>query len=117
MVLEYIVVCVLFVCVFNELVEVDVYEQIFWDEGKKEEILIYMICFLKMGWKIQVLSSWLSNLCGLQGDVVIDEVVFYEFLEELLKVVLVLMMWGNKVCLISIYNGVDNFFNIYIQDV
>ncbi len=116
MALEYIAACALFAKAFNELAEADVYEQTFWDEGKKEEILAYMIRFPKTGRKIQALSSRPSNLRGLQGDVVIDEAAFHESLEELLKAALALTMWGNKVRLISTHNGVDNPFNTYIQD-
>jgi phage FluMu gp28-like protein len=116
MALEYIAACALFAKAFNELAEADVYEQTFWDAGKKEEILTYMIRFPKTGRKIQALSSRPSNLRGLQGDVVIDEAAFHESLEELLKAALALTMWGNKVRLISTHNGVDNAFNSYIQD-
>jgi len=116
MALEYIAACALFAKAFNQLAEADVYEQTFWDEGKKEEILAYMIRFPKSGFKIQALSSRPSNLRGLQGDVVIDEAAFHESLEELLKAALALTMWGNKVRLISTHNGVDNAFNQYIQD-
>ena len=116
MALEYIAACALFAKAFNELAQADVYEQTFWDEGKKEEILAYMIRFPKTGRKIQALSSRPSNLRGLQGDVVIDEAAFHESLEELLKAALALTMWGNKVRLISTHNGVDNAFNTYIQD-
>ena len=116
MALEYIAACALFAKAFNELAEADVYEQTFWDDGKKEEILTYMIRFPKSGFKIQALSSRPSNLRGLQGDVVIDEAAFHESLEELLKAALALTMWGNKVRLISTHNGVDNAFNSYIQD-
>jgi len=116
MALEYIAACALFARAFNELAEADVYEQTFWDDGKKEEILTYMIRFPKSGRKIQALSSRPSNLRGLQGDVVIDEAAFHESLEELLKAALALTMWGNKVRLISTHNGVDNAFNSYIQD-
>ena len=116
MALEYIAACALFAKAFNELAQADVYEQTFWDEGRKEEILAYMIRFPKSGFKIQALSSRPSNLRGLQGDVVIDEAAFHESLEELLKAALALTMWGNKVRLISTHNGVDNAFNSYIQD-
>lgn len=116
MALEYIAACALFARAFNELAEADVYEQTFWDDGRKEEILTYMIRFPKSGRKIQALSSRPSNLRGLQGDVVIDEAAFHESLEELLKAALALTMWGNKVRLISTHNGVDNPFNGYIQD-
>lgn len=116
MALEYIAACALFARAFNELAEADVYEQTFWDDGKREEILTYMIRFPKTGRKIQALSSRPSNLRGLQGDVVIDEAAFHESLEELLKAALALTMWGNKVRLISTHNGVDNPFNAYIQD-
>lgn len=116
MALEYIAACALFARAFNELAEADVYEQTFWDSGRQEEILTYMIRFPKSGRKIQALSSRPSNLRGLQGDVVIDEAAFHESLEELLKAALALTMWGNKVRLISTHNGVDNAFNSYIQD-
>lgn len=116
MALEYIAACALFARAFNELAQADVYEQTFWDEGKKEEILTYMIRFPKTGRKIQALSSRPSNLRGLQGDVVIDEAAFHESLEELLKAALALTMWGNKVRLISTHNGVENPFNTYIND-
>ena len=116
MALEYIAAAALFARAFNELAEADVYEQTFWDDKKKEEILTYMIRFPKSGFKIQALSSRPSNLRGLQGDVVIDEAAFHESLEELLKAALALTMWGNKVRLISTHNGVDNAFNTYIQD-
>ena len=116
MALEYIAACALFAKAFNELAQADVYEQTFWDEGKKEEILTYMIRFPKSGFKIQALSSRPSNLRGLQGDVVIDEAAFHESLEELLKAALALTMWGNKVRLISTHNGVENLFNEYIED-
>ena len=116
MALEYIAACALFAKAFNQLAEADVYEMSFWDSGKKEEILTYMIRFPKTGRKIQALSSRPSNLRGLQGDVVIDEAAFHESLEELLKAALALTMWGNKVRLISTHNGVDNAFNTYIQD-
>lgn len=116
MALEYIAAAALFAKAFNELAQADVYEQTFWDEGKQEEILAYMIRFPKSGFKIQALSSRPSNLRGLQGDVVIDEAAFHDSLEELLKAALALTMWGNKVRLISTHNGVENLFHEYIQD-
>lgn len=116
MALEYIAACALFARAFNEMAQADVYEQTFWDDGRREEILAYMIRFPKSGFKIQALSSRPSNLRGLQGDVVIDEAAFHDSLEELLKAALALTMWGNKVRLISTHNGVDNAFNSYIQD-
>jgi phage FluMu gp28-like protein len=116
MALEYIAACALFAKAFNELAQADVFEQTFWDEGKQEEILAYMIRFPKSGFKIQALSSRPSNLRGLQGDVVIDEAAFHERLEELLKAALALTMWGNKVRLISTHNGVENLFNEYITE-
>ena len=116
MALEYIAAAALFAKAFNELAQADVYEQTFWDEGKKEEILAYMIRFPKSGFKIQALSSRPSNLRGLQGDVVIDEAAFHESLEELLKAALALTMWGNCVRLISSHNGVENPFNQLVED-
>ncbi|MRJ41183.1 hypothetical protein AKK86_02630 [Idiomarina sp. FenBw--71] len=116
MALEYIAACSLFAKAYNQLAEADVYEQTFWDEGKKEEILSYMIRFPNSGFKIQALSSRPSNLRGLQGDVVIDEAAFHEALNELLKAAMALTMWGNRVRVISTHNGIDNLFNQYIED-
>ena len=116
MALEYIAACALFARAFNQLAQADVYEQTFWDTGKQEEILTYMIRFPNSGFKIQALSSRPSNLRGLQGDVVIDEAGFHEALDELLKAALALTMWGARVRLISTHNGIDNLFNQYITD-
>ncbi|MFZ3487271.1 hypothetical protein [Vibrio harveyi] len=116
MALEYIAACALFAHAFNQLAQADVYEQTFWDSDKNEEILTYMIRFPNSRFKIQALSSRPSNLRGLQGDVVIDEAAFHEDLEELLKAALALTMWGARVRLISTHNGVDNLFNLLIQE-
>lgn len=116
MALEYIAACALFARAFNQLAQADVYEQTFWDSEKNEEILTYMIRFPNSRFKIQALSSRPSNLRGLQGDVVIDEAAFHESLEELLKAALALTMWGARVRLISTHNGVDNLFNLLIQE-
>lgn len=116
MALEYIAACSLFAKAYNQLAQADVYEQPFWDEGKQEEILSYMIRFPNSGFKIQALSSRPSNLRGLQGDVIIDEAAFHESLDELLKAAMALTMWGNRIRIISTHNGVDNLFNQYIND-
>ncbi|KEQ19179.1 terminase large subunit domain-containing protein [Endozoicomonas numazuensis] len=116
MALEYIAACALFAKAFDQLAQADVYEQSFWDEGKKEEILTYMIRFPNSGFKIQALSSRPSNLRGLQGDVVIDEAAFHEDLDELLKAAMALTMWGARVRIISTHNSEENLFNQYIKD-
>lgn len=116
MALEYIAACALFARAFNQLAKADVYEQTFWDNDKKEEILTYMIRFPNSGFKIQALSSRPSNLRGLQGDVVIDEAAFHESLDALLQAAMALRMWGSRVRIISTHNGVDNLFNEYIKD-
>lgn len=47
---------------------------------------------------------------------IFDEVVFYDNLDELIKVVFVLLIWGGKVCIISIYDGEENLFNLFIKE-
>lgn len=116
MALEYIAACALFAKAFNMLAQQDVYEQTFWDEDKKEEILAYMIRFPNSTKKIQALSSRPSNLRGLQGDVTIDEAAFHLELDELFKAAQALTMWGGHVRIISTHNGVDNPFNQWIKD-
>jgi phage FluMu gp28-like protein len=116
MALEFIAACALFAKAFDQLADADVYEMTFWDEGKKDQILAYMIRFPKSTFKIQALSSRPSNLRGLQGNVTIDEAAFHMDLDELFKAAQALTMWKAKVRLISTHNGVDNPFNQYIQD-
>jgi phage FluMu gp28-like protein len=91
----------------------EVQEEVLNDEDK--DILTFVIYF-ESGFKVQALSSNPSNLRGMQGTVIIDEAAFHERLAEVLKAALALTMWGARVRLISTHNGVDNLFNLLIQE-
>ena len=90
-------------------------EEVFETEDGKKEILTYVIYFAS-GFKVKALSSNPKNLRGMQGNVVIDEAAFHEYLGQVLKAALALTMWGAKVRIISTHNGVDNLFNELIID-
>lgn len=98
-----------------EGVAATVHEEIFRDNAERE-IKAFRIDFAS-GHKILALSNRPSNLRGKQGRVVIDEAAFVEDLDELLKAALALLMWGGQVVIISTHNGVNNAFNVLVQDI
>lgn len=69
------------------------------------------------GFEIIALSSAPRSLRGHQGDVIIDEAAFVDNLKELMKAALAMRMWGGKVIVLSTHDGIDNQFNVYIQDI
>lgn len=98
-----------------EGVAATVHEEIFRDSAERE-IKAFRIDFAS-GHKILALSNRPSNLRGKQGRVVIDEAAFVEDLDELLKAALALLMWGGQVVIISTHNGVNNPFNVLVQEI
>lgn len=94
-------------------------EELFKDvdkDGNPREILAYTITFAS-GNRIVALSSSPRNLRGIQGRVIIDEAAFHDNLPELLKAAMATLMWGGKVSIISTHNGVDNPFNLMLEDI
>jgi phage FluMu gp28-like protein len=69
------------------------------------------------GFEIVALPSVARALRGKQGLVILDEAAFMSDLEEVLKAALALMIWGGRVVVISTHDGVDNPFNIMIDDI
>ncbi|MBN9078204.1 MAG: hypothetical protein BGN87_06300 [Rhizobiales bacterium 65-79] len=69
------------------------------------------------GFQIIALSSAPRTLRGHQGDVIIDEAAFVDSLKELMKAALAMRMWGGKIIVCSTHDGVDNEFNVLVQDV
>lgn len=115
MALEYIEACAMWARAFD-LAAGEIEEGIFHDDGNKE-IKLYKIDFPKSGRRIVALSSRPANLRGKQGVVVIDEAAFAPDLAGLLKAAMAMLMWGDKVRIISTHNGDDNPFNELIQEV
>lgn len=114
MALEYIEACAMWARVFDQAAS-EIEEGIF-DDGDKE-IKTYKIDIPKSGHRIVALSSRPTNLRGKQGVVVIDEAAFHNDLKAMIKAAMAMLMWGDKVRIISTHNGVDNAFNELIQDV
>lgn len=112
---EFIDACAMWAKVFNYAVSEIVEEELII-ENERTDILTFVIYFAS-GFKIQALSSNPKNLRGMQGNVVIDEAAFHEYLPELLKASMALTMWGAKVRIISTHNGVENDFNELIQEI
>ncbi|MBA3997062.1 MAG: hypothetical protein C0466_07815 [Candidatus Accumulibacter sp.] len=115
MALEYIEACALWARAYD-LAAGEIEEGIFLDDGDKE-IKLYKIDFPKSGKRIVALSSRPANLRGKQGVVVIDEAAFAPDLAGLLKAAMAMLMWGDKVRIISTHNGDENPFNELINDI
>lgn len=115
MALEYIEACAMWARAFD-LAAGQIEEGIFHDAGDKE-IKLYKIDFPKSGKRIVALSSRPANLRGKQGVVVIDEAAFAPDLAGLIKAAMAMLMWGDKVRIISTHNGDDNPFNELINEI
>lgn len=115
MALEYIEACAMWARHFD-IAAGEVEEGIFVDDGDKE-IKMYKIDFPKSGKRIVSLSSRPANLRGKQGVVVIDEAAFAPDLDGLIKAAMAMLMWGDKVRIISTHNGDDSPFNELINEV
>lgn len=99
-----------------DLAASEIEEGVFFDEGDKE-IKMYKIDFPKSGHRIAALSSRPANLRGKQGVIVIDEAAFAPDLSGLIKAAMAMIMWGDKVRILSTHNGEDNPFNELITEV
>ena len=115
MAIEYIEACAMWARHFDMAADA-IAEGIFVDDDGRE-IKTYKIDFPKTGKRIVALSSRPANLRGKQGVVVIDEAAFAPDLDGLLKAAMAMLMWGDKVRIISTHNGDDNPFNELINEV
>lgn len=86
------------------------------DPGETRQIQAFRIRFAS-GFEILALSSAPRSLRGKQGVVIIDEAAFVDNLKELLKAALAFLMWGGQVVVCSTHDGVDNEFNVLVQDI
>lgn len=115
MAIEFIEACALWAKAFD-LAAGQIEEGIFFDDGDKQ-IKTYKIDFPKSGKRIVALSSRPANLRGKQGVIVIDEAAFAPDLAGLIKAAMAMLMWGDRVRIISTHDGDDNPFNELIQEV
>lgn len=83
----------------------------------KRFIKTFEVNFPKTGRRIVALSSRPTNLRGKQGNIVIDEAAFAPDLAGLIKAAMAMLLWGNRVKIISTHNGVENPFNLLIEEI
>lgn len=86
-------------------------------DGSRRFIKTYEITFPGTGRRIVALSSRPTNLRGKQGVIVIDEAAFAPELAGLIKAAMAMLLWGDRVRIISTHDGVENAFNALIQEV
>ena len=114
MALEFIEACAMWARAYDYAAS-EIEEGIFVDGDN--EIKTYKIDFPATGMRIVALSSRPTNLRGKQGVIVIDEAAFHNDLDALLKAAMAMLLWGDKVRIISTHDGQDNAFNELIQEV
>lgn len=85
--------------------------------GNRRFIKTYEISFPGSGRRIVALSSRPTNLRGKQGVIVIDEAAFAPELAGLLKAAMAMLLWGDKVRIISTHDGAENPFAQLIDEV
>lgn len=83
----------------------------------KRYIKTFEINFPATGRRVRALSSRPTNLRGKQGVIVLDEAAFAPDLAALLKAAMAMLMWGDKVRIISTHDGVENPFKQLIDEV
>lgn len=116
---EYIEACAMWAKAFNALAG-QVGEGLFEDTdeaGNTRHIKMFEVSFPGSGRRIVALSSRPTNLRGKQGVVVIDEAAFAPDLAQLIKAAMAMLLWGDKVRIISTQNGVENPFAQLIEEV
>lgn len=119
MALEYIEACAMWARVFNHAAG-EIEEGLFEDidaQGASKHIKTFGIRFPASRKRIVALSSRPTNLRGKQGVIVIDEAAFHPDLKGLLKAAMAMLLWGDRVHVLSTHNGADNAFNDLIQEV
>ncbi len=110
---EFIDVCAMWARAFGIAAEA-ADEEVLDDDG--EGVKAFRIRFAS-GFKIVALPSVARALRGKQGLVIIDEAAFHKDLAEVLKAALALLMWGGQVVVVSTHDGIDNPFNLLLDDL
>lgn len=117
---EYIEACALFARAYHYAAEwtgEGIYDDGTASDGSRRFIKTYELSFPGTGRRIVALSSRPTNLRGKQGVIVIDEAAFAPELAGLIKAAMAMLLWGDKVRIISTHDGAENPFNQLIQEV
>lgn len=117
---EYIEACAMWARHLNQAageVESGIYDDGNDVAADKRYIKTYEVTFPASGRRIVALSSRPTNLRGKQGVVVIDEAAYAPDLAKLLKAAMAMVMWGDRVRIISTHDGVENPFNELIESI
>lgn len=114
MAIEYIEAVAMWAKVYD-LAAGEIEEGVFIDGDK--EIKTYKVDFPKSGHRVVALSSRPANLRGKQGVIVIDEAAFAPDLAGLIKAAMAMLMWGDRVRIISTHDGDGNPFAELINEV
>lgn len=92
-------------------------EEVLFDQGREDKAINAFRIKFASGFEIMALSSAPRGLRGKQGCVIIDEAAFVDDLAALLKSAMAFTMWGGQVVVCSTHLGVENEFNVQIQDI
>ncbi|CAN5361953.1 hypothetical protein BH09PSE4_BH09PSE4_17180 [soil metagenome] len=111
---EFIDTCAMWSRVFGIAAE-EADEELIEGDGEKQ-FMAFRIRFAS-GYKIVAVPSVPRAIRGKQGKVLIDEAAFHKNIGETLKAALALLMWGGQVIVWSTHDGVDNPFNILVDDI
>ena len=111
---EFIETCAMWARAFGLAAE-EVDEEVL-DDGDGKMVQAFRIRF-SSGFKIVALPSVPRAIRGKQGKVLIDEAAFHKNIGETLKAAIALLMWGGQVVVWSTHDGVDNPFNVLIDDI
>ncbi len=111
---EFIETCAMWARVFGIAAE-EADEELLEGDGDKP-VMAFRIRF-SSGFKIVALPSVPRAIRGKQGKVLIDEAAFHKNIGETLKAALALLMWGGQVIVWSTHDGVDNPFNVLVDDI
>ena len=112
---EFIDTCAMWARAFH-LALVGSMEEMMFEDGPDRAIAAFRIKFAS-GFEILALASRPRSLRGRQGLVIIDEAAFHDDLPGLLQSALALLIWGGRVVVISTHLGVENPFNLLVEDV
>jgi phage FluMu gp28-like protein len=92
-------------------------DQEVWKEGDEDKSVNVFRIHFNSGHKIEALSSKPRNLRSRQGRVRIDEAAFHDFFRDVLEAALALRIWGGTVGIITTFNGIENPFYEFDQDI